>query len=76
MSIKLAELLHGFIERASGLAKLDHAWLKVAQRPFDEAVTLFEVRKKEVPEWMLPRGKKKLRGHRHSEQVESTSVLV
>lgn len=53
VGVKLAELVHGLLERPSGLTELDETWLEVAERTLDQARPLLEVREQVVPQRVL-----------------------
>ena len=48
-----AELIHGLSQRTPRLAELNHARLKVVERPFDERVLLLVVCQQIVPQRVL-----------------------
>lgn len=53
VGVKLAELVHGLLERPSGLTELDETGLEVAEWTLDQARPLLEVREQVVPQRVL-----------------------
>ena len=47
------ELIHSLDERAARLAELNHAWLQVIERAFDQTVLLLVVGQEVMPQRML-----------------------